>query len=79
MINMKRKILFGATFLFIVWSAASCEKLAGCKKCKDVTYNNSGSVINSGPETEYCGTDLIVKEATKDYVLGTQTTKVECH
>jgi hypothetical protein len=75
---MKRKILFGTAFLFIVWAVTSCEELSGCKKCKNVTYENN-SVINSSPETEYCGADLIAKEATKDYINGPLTTKVECN
>jgi hypothetical protein len=34
--------------------------------------------LESGPETEYCGADLIAKEATPDITIGTVTTKVEC-
>lgn len=74
---MKRKLLFGAMFLFLVWAATSCEAISGCKKCKNVTYEN-GSVINSGSETEYCGADLIAKEATPDATVGNLTVKVEC-
>jgi hypothetical protein len=76
-IMMKRKLLFGATFLFLIWAATSCEAISGCKKCRDVIYEG-GSVLSSGPETEYCGTDLIKKEATPDLKVGTLTTKVEC-
>ena len=74
---MQRKLLFGAAFLFVAWSATSCESLGSCKFCKNVTYE-SGSVINSGSETEYCGADLIKKEATPDVIVGSLTTKVEC-
>jgi hypothetical protein len=74
---MKRKLLFGAAFLFVAWAATSCEALSGCKFCKNVTYE-AGAVINSGSETEYCGTDLITKEATPDVTVGALTTKVEC-
>jgi hypothetical protein len=73
---MKRKLLFGASLLFIAWAATSCEDLL-CKFCKNVTYEN-GAVINSGTETEYCGADLITKEATPDVTIGSLTTKVEC-
>jgi hypothetical protein len=62
---MKTKLVFGAAFLFVVWAATSCEALSGCKKCKDVIY-------------EYCGAELIAKEATPDVTVGSQTTKVEC-
>jgi hypothetical protein len=74
---MKRQFLPGATILFIAWAATSCEVISGCKKCKDVTYEN-GAVINSGAETEYCGADLIAKEATPDATVGRLTVKVEC-
>ena len=74
---MIRKLLFGAAFLFVAWTATSCEELSGCKICKNVTYEN-GSVISSGTETEYCGADLIKKEAIPDVTVGSLTTKVEC-
>ncbi len=74
---MKRKLLFGAAFLFVVWAATSCEALTDCKFCKNVTYEN-GVVVNEGSETEYCGADLIAKEATPDVTVGSLTTKVEC-
>ncbi|TAL65159.1 MAG: hypothetical protein EPN88_09930 [Bacteroidetes bacterium] len=74
---MKRKLLFGALFLFFVWAADSCTALKDCKFCKNVTYEN-GSVVSSGTETEYCGTDLITQEAKPDVTVGSLTTKVEC-
>jgi len=74
---MKRKFLFATAFMLVAWAATSCEALTDCKYCKNVTYEN-GSVINSGPESEYCGTDLIAKEATPDVTVGALTTKVEC-
>ena len=74
---LKRKLLFAVAFLFIAWGATSCEAISGCKICKDVTYEN-GAVISSGTDTEYCGADLVKKEATKDITVGTQTIKVEC-
>ncbi|MCX6325768.1 MAG: hypothetical protein NT144_03810 [Bacteroidia bacterium] len=74
---MKRKLLFGAAFLFVAWAATSCEALSGCKVCKYVIYENS-SVVSSGSETEYCGADLIKQEAVPDVTVGNQTTKVEC-
>lgn len=75
---MKKKLLFVAGFILITWSFTSCESLfKNCKFCKSVTYEN-GNVVNSGTESEYCGTDLITKEATPDVHVGTLTTKVEC-
>jgi hypothetical protein len=75
---MKKKLLFVAGFILIAWTFTSCESLfKNCKFCKTVTYEN-GNVINSGSETEYCGTDLIKKEATLDVTVGSITSKVEC-
>ena len=74
---MKRHLFFAAAFMLIAWAATSCEALSDCKYCKNVTYEN-GVVLNSGPESEYCGTALITKEATPDVTVGSLTTKVEC-
>jgi hypothetical protein len=74
---MKRKLLFGAAFLCVAWAVTSCEALSGCKKCRDVIYEN-GSVVNPGTDVEYCGTELIKKEATPNVTIGALTTKVEC-
>jgi len=75
--GMKRKILFGAGFLFVMWAFTACESLGDCGFCKNVTYE-SGVVINSGGETEYCGTDLVTQKAKPDIKVGSLTTKVEC-
>jgi hypothetical protein len=74
-IYMKRKILFGAGLLFIGWAATSCED--SCGFCKTVTYEN-GVAINTGTETEYCGTDLLTQKAKPDITVGALVTKVEC-
>ena len=74
---MKRKLIFGASFLFIAWAFTSCDALSDCGFCKNVTYEN-GSVVNEGSETEYCGTDLVTKKATPPVTVGSLTTKVVC-
>lgn len=75
---MKRKLIFAISLVIITWSFNSCESLfQNCKYCRDVTYEN-GSVINEGPESEYCGTDLLQKESTKDLIQGSLVIKVEC-
>jgi len=74
---MKRKLFFGAALLFIACMLTSCENLSDCKVCKNVTYEN-GKEISSTSETEYCGADLLTKEATPDVTIGPLTTKVEC-
>jgi hypothetical protein len=74
---MKRKILFGAGLLFFTMLFTACNPLSDCGFCKNVTYEN-GVVINSGTETEYCGTDLITQKAKPNITVGNLTTKVEC-
>jgi len=74
---MKRKFLFGASFLFVVWAFTSCEALSDCGFCKYVYYEN-GSVINESSETEYCGADLAAQKAIDPVTVGDMTTKVEC-
>lgn len=75
---MKRKIISAAVFILLSWAATSCEALTGCKVCQDVTYENN-AILYSSPETEFCGEELIKKEATPDLPLGNQVIKVECH
>lgn len=72
---MKKKLIYAAAFFLIAISFNACE--SNCKFCKTVTYEN-GTVINEGSETEYCGADLIAKEATPDVVVGSLRTSVEC-
>jgi hypothetical protein len=74
---MKRKLIFGASFMLIVWAFTSCEALSDCGFCKEVTYENS-SVVNETSETEYCGADLIKQKAIQPVTIGSLTTKVEC-
>ncbi len=75
---MKKKLLYATGFVLIAISVNSCSSLfQKCKFCKTVTYENS-SVINQTTETEYCGADLIKKEATPPITVGALTTKVEC-
>jgi len=73
--GMKKKLIFAAAFILVTISFNACED--NCKFCKTVTYEN-GQVINEGTETEYCGADLIKKQATPDVTIGSLTTKVEC-
>lgn len=75
---MKSKSLFIAALLFISWAVNSCEALSGCKVCQDITYEG-GKEVFSTPETEFCGDQLIAKEATPDITVGNQIIKVECH
>ena len=75
---MKRKLIFGVAFLFVVWAATSCEALQTCKVCKQVTYTD-GSVTDSTDPQEYCDADLIKIEATPDFKLGNTVTKWECN
>ena len=75
---MKKKLLFVAAFVLLALAFNSCSVLNNCKMCALVSYEN-GSVINTGTETQYCGTDLLTEEAKPDVTVGTITTKHECH
>lgn len=74
---MKRKLLFGVTFLFMAWAFTSCEALSDCEFCQYVTYEN-GSVITTGTKSEYCGADLLSRKTKPDVIVGDLTTKFEC-
>ncbi len=74
---MKRKLFYIVTYLILALIVNSCEALIGCKKCKDVTYED-GIEVFSTPETEYCGDELVEKESTPDAPVGNQILKVEC-
>ena len=76
-ICMKRNLLFAVAFLLVAWAATSCEALGDCGVCKYVIYEN-GLVQSEGPETEYCGAELIEMKTKPDLPSGTQITKVEC-
>lgn len=77
---MKKKIIFWLCVLFVTGSFTSCETLfKKCKLCKTVTYDTTNNtIINQTDEVEYCGTDLIKKEATPPVVIGNLKTVVEC-
>jgi len=75
---MKRKLFFGASFVFIAWLAISCEALSDCKKCKMVTTDSSTGQVTEGAETEECGAKLIAIEATAPITSGSQTITYEC-
>jgi hypothetical protein len=78
---MKKKLFFAATFLLMASAFTACEGLfQNCKMCATNTYEN-GTLTIAGSEAEYCGTDLVTKEAVPDIVLGggAQVIKVECH
>lgn len=75
---MKRKLLFGATFLLLAWGATSCEALNDCKFCRMVTTDSATGAITEGNETEYCGAALIAIEAKGETTTGTLTTVWTC-
>ena len=81
--NMKRKLLFGASFLFIAWAFTSCKSLTDCQTCKIVTRKISdNSVVSTDGGTEYCGASLIAFKAANPEIRNTTTdrvTKVECN
>ena len=75
---MKRKLLFGAAFLFVAWAATSCEALSDCKFCKTVATDSTDGSVTNGSETQYCGAALIAIEAKTPVTVGKVTTKWQC-
>lgn len=75
---MKKKLLYLGAFLLIVSFASSCEKLKdNCKQCRYNTYVNL-AFTSAELEAEYCGTDLITRQAAPDVTVGDSVTKFEC-
>jgi hypothetical protein len=75
---MKRKLLYSAGLVFIVFSFTSCEAIRNCKICQQNTYNSSGNLLTAGSETEYCDADLAIIQSTKDVTVFGVTTKWVC-
>ena len=78
---MKRKLFFGAAFLFIAWAATYCTDLGDCQFCKIVERTSGGTLVNSGTEAEYCGDDIDAYIAANPPVTNPSTgnvTQVEC-
>ena len=75
---MKKKVLYAAAFLFIAWAAQSCEALSDCKFCRYVMTDSVTGEVTYGNETEYCGAELLAKEAAPPVTTGALTTTVEC-
>lgn len=68
--------MYAAGFVFIALSLTSCEK--SCKVCQQNTYNSGGTLLTTGSDSEYCGTELIAIQATKDVTINGITTKWVC-
>lgn len=75
---MKRKVLLGVVFIFAAWAASSCDSLGKCQTCKYVSYENGQVITPNASESQYCGTDLIARQAKDDVTVGSVTTKFEC-
>ena len=81
-------ILFFVIFSSILCNIASAYTYTGAITSIGISpstihsgdsITHSITVINTGTETQYCGTDLVKQEAIPDVTVGTITTKVECH
>jgi hypothetical protein len=81
--HMKRKLLFGVSFVFLAWAATSCKTLTDCQTCKLVTRKTSdNSIVNEGGGTEYCGVALTAAKVANPDVPNTVNgtiTKFECN
>lgn len=75
---MKRKVLFGAAFLFVAWAATSCEALSDCQFCKMITTDTATGDTTEGYETEYCGAELLAIKAKGTTTTGTLSTSWTC-
>ena len=76
---MKRKLLFGAAFLFVAWAATSCEALQDCKTCKQVFYlKGTSTVDHEGADSDYCGAELISIKTMGTVTIGDYDAKYEC-
>jgi hypothetical protein len=79
---MKRKLLFAALFLFVLWIAQSCNDQGDCQSCKIVERDSNHDVVSSGPVSEYCGSDIDDYKSANPPVTNPVTgniTQVECH
>ena len=79
--NMKRFLLYVAAFVILIWVASSCSDSNDCQFCKIVERTSGGTIVNSGSETEYCGSDLDNYKSSNPDVTDPVTgnvTRVEC-
>jgi hypothetical protein len=75
---MKKKLFIAAAFIIMASAFTACKDLfQNCKLCATNTYEGSTLII-PGAEAEYCGADLLTKEATPDVTIGAQVIKTEC-
>lgn len=75
---MKKKIFYLGALLLIAISFHSCEAIKdNCKQCRYNVYVD-GAFSYSEFEAEYCGTDLITRQAAPDVVVDNTVTKFEC-
>jgi hypothetical protein len=76
---MKKKLIIASVFVLMASAFTACEGIfQNCKVCATNTYEN-GNLTIAGSEAEFCGTDLITKEAVPDINNGVISIRVECH
>jgi hypothetical protein len=77
---MKKKVLYAVALLMMASLFNSCED--SCKTCSYVIYDSNDEFVRSELAAEYCGADLIARQAAPDVVVGEgdllTTTKFEC-
>jgi len=64
-------------FIFLSFSCGG-EQEEVCMSCRQVTYDNSGIVINETNPKQYCGQDLTDIENLDPVVTDSTETKWEC-
>jgi len=76
---MKRKILFAAGLVCMIFSFHSCDELSNCQVCQQNIYDtSSGTLLTEGSDAEYCDAELVAIKAIGDVTAGGKTTKWEC-
>jgi hypothetical protein len=73
---MKKRIIYAIFLIFIVLAAPACSK--DCKSCKMVYYVGT-TRDHEGSATQYCGSELLIIEATAPTTVGSYTVKYECN
>jgi hypothetical protein len=77
--RIKKKFAYAAGLLLVACSFTACEMLGdNCEICQLVTYDN-GYPSYTGPESEFCGDELLKIKTKPPETSGTVTIQWECN
>lgn len=74
---MKKRVFYACFCVVMAFALNACSDT--CKTCASNTYDGNGDLVSEGEGNEYCGAELLVVEATPDFPLGDEVTKMECY